>query len=401
MTELRRLPAARWLLPILALIVFVGGGSAVAAIAAAGHRAPAPPPVDRLLADVAQAHVNGLSGTVVQDSNLGLPELPGMGSDTNSSSLQSLISGSHTLRVWYDGPRHVRLAVLGQMGESDIIRNGQDLWVWSSSSKTASHRVLPDHAGPAGAPSAGEHARGPMREMTPQGAARMLLSKVDPTTKVTTGPNTTVASRPAWQLLITPRSSATLVGSVRIAIDTATHLPLRVQVFPRGAGKPAFDVGYTSFDPTAPSSSVFRFNPPAGTKVTQQTGPLFGGLLAPGLRPGMHSDLGPGTGHAMKPGTLQRLHAHPMMPTAGQAPRVVGSGWDTVVVTRAPADMSGQDGQGGQLGAILKTLPQVHGSWGSGRLLQGSLFSVLLTDSGQVAAGAVPPSALYSALEAR
>jgi outer membrane lipoprotein-sorting protein len=318
--------------------------------------------------------------------------------DANSSSLQSLISGSHTLRVWYDGPRHVRLAVLGQMGESDVVRNGRDLWVWSSSSKTASHRVLPDHAGPAGAPSAGEHARGPMREMTPQGAARMLLRKVDATTRVTTGPNTTVASRPAWQLLVTPRSGSTLVGSVRIAIDTATHLPLRVQVFPRGSAKPAFDVGYTSFDPTAPSSSVFRFNPPAGTKVTRQAGPLLGGLLGPGMRPGMHPEMGPGAGHAMKPGTFQRLHAHTMLPNAAQAPRVVGSGWDTVVVTRAPGGMSGQ---AGQLGAILKSLPEVHGSWGSGRLLQGSLFSVLLTDSGQVAAGAVPPSALYSALEGK
>jgi hypothetical protein len=47
---------------------------------------------------------------------------------------------------------------------------------------------------------------------------------------------------------------------------------------------------------------------------------------------------------------------------------------------------------------VLKSLPTVSGSWGSGTLLRSALFSVVLTDDGRVAIGAVPPSVLYDAL---
>jgi outer membrane lipoprotein-sorting protein len=378
---------ARWLVPIVAAVVFIGGGSAVAAITTSGHRAPAPPPVSKLLADVGQAHLSGLSGTIVQKSNLGLPDLPGIGGQ-NSSDLESLVSGSHTLRVWYAGRQHVRLALLGQFGESDVVRNGTDLWVWNSKARTAVHRTIPEQARPGRMmrPHPG------VRDMTPQGAARALLRVVGKTTQVTTGPNTTVANRPAWQLVLTPRSHTTLVGSVHVAIDTATKVPTRLQVFPRGSNDPAFDVGYTSFDPTSPSMSVFRFNPPPGTKVTTKPGPLFGGMLGQ-----------PMPGQQMRQQMRQHMRQHmgqhmgrQPTPDANARPRIVGSGWDTVVVT-PPSGQAATKAQG-ELGTLTKALPKVSGSWGSGHLLQGRLFSVLITDGGQVAAGAVPPSQLYAAL---
>jgi hypothetical protein len=49
------------------------------------------------------------------------------------------------------------------------------------------------------------------------------------------------------------------------------------------------------------------------------------------------------------------------------------------------------------LQSILGSLPQVSGTWGSGRLLQSALFSVLLTDDSRVIAGAVAPELLYQA----
>jgi hypothetical protein len=54
-----------------------------------------------------------------------------------------------------------------------------------------------------------------------------------------------------------------------------------------------------------------------------------------------------------------------------------------------------------QLMAVLQALPRVSGAWGSGRLLNGTLFSVVLTDDGRMAVGAVPASQLYAALLAR
>jgi hypothetical protein len=44
---------------------------------------------------------------------------------------------------------------------------------------------------------------------------------------------------------------------------------------------------------------------------------------------------------------------------------------------------------------LLATTP-VHGSWGSGRLLQTKLLSVLITSKGQILAGAVTPAMLYA-----
>ena len=51
------------------------------------------------------------------------------------------------------------------------------------------------------------------------------------------------------------------------------------------------------------------------------------------------------------------------------------------------------------LGRIDQVLAYVgmSGDWGSGRLLTGRLFSVLLTDDGRVVAGAVAPETLYEA----
>ena len=50
---------------------------------------------------------------------------------------------------------------------------------------------------------------------------------------------------------------------------------------------------------------------------------------------------------------------------------------------------------------MLNLLPKVSGTWGSGHLLSGTLFSAVLTDDGRVAIGAVAPAQLYAALAAK
>jgi hypothetical protein len=72
-----------------------------------------------------------------------------------------------------------------------------------------------------------------------------------------------------------------------------------------------------------------------------------------------------------------------------------------VLALRLPQDAQDTKGSGrggnGSLDAFLGVLPQVQGSWGSGRLLQSRLFSVLLTDDGRVLAGAVDREQLLAA----
>jgi outer membrane lipoprotein-sorting protein len=367
-TSILRSRHARWVVPAVAVVAFVGAGPLVAAVTADAHGSLPPRTAAQLLVDVQHAKLTALSGTVVETTDLGLPALPSIGGEGgDAASFSSLVSGSHTLRVWYDGPNRIRLALLGQLGESDLVRNGTDLWSWSSKSNTATHWTVP----------AGEHGptMGPTgtagQGTTPQAAAEAALKAINPSTLVATDPTATVAGRPAYVLSLVPRDARSLVGSVRIAIDGKTHIPTRVQVFARGASTPAFQVGYTSFTTSRPSASVFGFSPPPGATVKQGSHPSA----------------------TREP----RMKAH----DHGSAPQVVGQGWTSVLVSHVPSDATQGTGGPGSLGALLGHLPTVTGSWGSGHLLRSSLFSAVLTDDGRIAVGAVPPQLLYDALARR
>src|ERR1019366_190960 len=48
---------------------------------------------------------------------LGVPQLPGAG---NPNSITALLAGSHTIKVWYADPTHIRLAIPVSMSETDV-----------------------------------------------------------------------------------------------------------------------------------------------------------------------------------------------------------------------------------------------------------------------------------------
>src|SRR5690348_9454706 len=217
MSLFSRLPVLRWLVPLVTAVLLLGGGWALTQISAAASSGLKPRTAAQLLADVQRAHLDGLSGTIVQKSDLGLPSLPDTGG-SGSSQLSSLITGTHTLRVWYSGPHWARVALLGTLGESDVIWNGTDLWTWSSKTQTATHQTvqLPQHS---------EHSSSgqlPEGVTTPQAAAKAALAAISPTTKVFTSGTAHVAGRAAYELVLEPRDPGSLIGQVRIAVDGAT-----------------------------------------------------------------------------------------------------------------------------------------------------------------------------------
>lgn len=279
MTLLSRVPALRWLAPFAVVAVLLGGTAAVRGISTAAARSTDLPArtAAQLLADVSQARVDGMSGTIVQTADLGIPALPttGLGGST-SSELSSMISGTHTLRVWYAGESMIRLSLLGTLGESDIIRNGSDIWTWSSSANTATHRVLP-----AGAKGAAPQATD--LPATPQQLAEQAVKAIEPSTTVTVSSNAVVAGRPAYELVLTPKDSRSLVAGVRIAVDGTQHIPTRVQVMATGKADPAFEVAFTAIDFGQPDAAQFRFNPPPGVKVTESGKLGFPGSPTAGL----------------------------------------------------------------------------------------------------------------------
>jgi outer membrane lipoprotein-sorting protein len=389
MSIFERNPALRWTVPAVTAVALVGGGSAIGGVRAIADAGLPARTAAQLLVDVQQARLDGLSGTVVQKSDLGLPDLPiaGASGGTGSSDLTSLVSGTHTMRVWFAGPDKARMALLGTLGESDVIRNGQDVWVWASQEKTATHYVLPTHD------AAGKSATGPDQSAlptptdlptSPQDAAEKALAAITPSTEVTTSGTATVAGRSAYELVLKPKEATSLVAQVRVAIDGTEHVPLRVQVFAKSVADPVFEVAFSAVDFARPDAAQFAFNPPSGTTVTDGT---IGSNPAAGST---------------------------KTPNSADMPKVVGKGWGTVLVAKMPVpdastggstDTSGSDGATAdksiaQLMKLVTLLPKVSGSWGSGHLMAGTVFSALLTDDGRIVVGAVTPEGLYAAMAA-
>ena len=377
----------RWLVPVTA--VAVTGGVIAGMQIPVAQATPALPAktLAQLLAQVdSTAKMPPLTGTVVETTSLGLPQLPQLG---NPTSLSSLITGSHTVKVYYDSPQHFRLAVPQSLSETDVIRDGNKLWVWDSTRNavteyTWSKGTLKHNAKRV-------QAQLPtMPALTPQQAADEVLKAVGKTTLVSVRSNVLVAGEPAYQLVLAPRDKRSLVGKVVIAIDGKYDVSLRLQVFAKNATSPAFQVGYTDISFVTPAQANLQFTPPPGAKLT------------------VHNL---GTGHA----TSQQGSSVPDTGFGGY-----GSGWLTVVEfpqsalnqalgvpgqgggTPAPGTpQTGMGALGGEGAAVLNSLigaaKPVHGPWGSGTLLTTSLMSMLITN-GNIYIGAVQPSVLYAAV---
>ncbi|GAB1691642.1 LolA family protein [Krasilnikovia sp. M28-CT-15] len=365
-------PAMRWLVPTAAAVVVIGGGAAAGTIVASADPSLPERSAAQLLVDVHNAHVDGLSGTIVQTADLGLPALPGL--TAGNTDLTKMVTGNNSARVWYAGKDRMRVAAQTMLGETDVIRNGQDVWLWRSKDNTATHVTLPrdgadtPKALPSGIPS------------TPQEAADAALAAIDPTTQVSTTGAAKVAGRDAYELVLAPRDTASLLGQVRLAIDAKTHIPLRVDVYAKDATAPAVRVAFQQISFTAPDPEQFVFNPPAGAKVSN-------------AKP--HAD----AEHGKAPLGAKPPAGAPKATAAGAEPTVIGKGWTSVLVAKLPDGWQKQagakQGETAMVGAVLDSLPKVSGTWGSGRLLSSTLFSALLTDDGRVLVGAVAPDRLY------
>ena len=370
----------RWAVPITALAVTGGivAGLQIPA-AQASPALPARTPAQLLAQVSADAKMPPLTGTVVETTSLGLPSLPQTG---NPTSLSSLITGSHKMNIYYGSPQHFRLQVPQSLSETDVIRDGNKLWLWESTRNSVTGFTWPKGAL--------KHAQKepPTPVLTPQQAADAVLKAVGKTTTVRVQANVLVAGEPAYQLVLAPKDSRSLIGEVMIAVDGKYGFPLQVQVFAKGAKSPAFQVGYTqlSFVTPAPANLTFTSPPGATVKVVNL-----------------------GTGHATK------SSGAPTSATTGFG--TYGSGWLTVAAlpqkdlmggiggsaaSAPPASSSAGTGAlGGNsqevLNALVGAAKPVSGPWGSGTLLRTSVMSMLIT-GGEVYIGAVQPSVLYAAV---
>ena len=394
----------RWLLPAgIAAAIAVASVATTAAANASAQPKLAAKTAAQLLVAVENASPPGLSGTIVETAKLGLPDISGLVGNTGGSglSLATLVTGSNTMNVWYAGQDRQRFALLGQLSENDLIHNGTDLWSYDSTTRTVTHKTLTKDASgkvPTSVASAAP-------SLDPQTAAEKALAAIDPTTAVIVDRTARVAGRAAYQLQLLPKDTRSLIGSVQIAIDAATSVPLRVQIFAAGATSPAFQVGFTSVSFNVPNASVFEFVPPAGASVEQDTAPFadslrnsaFGGDSSLVVRTRTNGkDLGP-KGALVTPA--------PPVPTNLNSPRKVtelGKGWTTVVkITNAmPANIAPLSGPQPSSGPLSSSAPQItirrHSPLDDiatpvpgGRLITTALLSIFIADDGTLYVGPV------------
>ena len=219
----------------------------------------------------------------------------------------------------------------------------------------------------------------------------MALEAIDPTTEVTTSGVGTVAGRDAYELVLTPRDPETLVARVTLSMDAETNVPLRVRVYSTAIPDPAFEVGFSSVDYSTPDASLFEFTPPPGATVTEHSADDTAGMKESGATnaelPRSRADRGGrGLEHCRDHGPAGRRAGRPRR---GRDSRAQSEG------------RMGRDEAAGTALALIEALPAESGAWGTGRVLRGTLFSVILTDDGRVAIGAVSPEALGAALAAQ
>ncbi|NUS16556.1 MAG: DUF2092 domain-containing protein [Streptomyces sp.] len=399
--------ALRYAVPVAVVGVTAATVGLVPALADSGDPSLPQLSAEQILTKVAASDTQTVDGTVKLTTNLGLPSAlsattasglfggaaapPVLGSpDASRAEPQrqfvQLLVGSHTLHVSADGPDRQKISIIQPAAEYSLIHDGTQVWAYDSSSNSAYHMTTPAKDAKAEQP----QQRPEDFPATPQDAARQILKAADGTAAITSDGTARVAGHSAYELLIRPQNAKdTTIGSIRIAVDAKTGVPLKLTVDAKGGGKPVFEVGYTRVSFAKPAASTFHFTPGKGVKVTEG------------------SDAG-------------KNESRDSMSGLGR-PTYIGSGWDSIAVFKDKSPLplgarskagntpdavkhgrhgrpgGGQDGMGALLGGFGK---QVTGSFGSGTLFHTRLVNVLITQDGTVYAGAVDESALTAAASA-
>ncbi|WP_163276185.1 hypothetical protein [Cellulomonas iranensis] len=400
---------AAWAVPAVA-VVAVGAAFAAPPLLASADTAGLPTvQPDELVTRVLEAEPQALSGTVVHTARLGLPDLSLV--QVGGADPVSLLGGSTTLRVWTDGEARSRVSLLGTASEYSAVTDGTQAWTYSSSDDEVVHYALSRQDAARAQALRDDPPTPPADLPTPAELGRQALERAQQDATVSVDAATKVAGRDAYQVVVTPTSTTTLVGRIVVAVDARTWTPLRVQVWSSDdAQTPALEVGFTDVTFAAPADSVLTFTPPPGAQVREVTVPL--------------PDDATLAAHGDVPSTLPDDPADAPLP---DGVTVTGTGWDAVVEV---SDVDVAALLAGDPSAVA-SLPDVEKSFGGGeganqlfdqfmgegdgppvaldtatlydqlttpveggRALQSSLLSVLVLDDGRVLAGAVPVDTL-------
>jgi hypothetical protein len=202
------------------------------------------------------------SGYAESDANFGLPALPAF------SSVTPLLDGVSRMRVWQAAPDRWRVDTLSDTGENDTYQAGDSTFVWDSGEQllTGIYGVqtvrLPRAA-----------------DLQPAALAVRIIDAAGAGATVSTLPPRRVAGQSAAGLEIRPAAPQSTIARADIWASPATGLPLRVEVFDRGAAQPALQTQFLQVGPWTPDAGILtpRYSP--GTGFTTTTPSDFSGVL--------------------------------------------------------------------------------------------------------------------------
>ena len=249
---------------LLAVIVIAGLSFGLVKAYAQGQELPVLTPAE-LLAQVAGVPESDLSVSgdfTITNDLLGPLSALNLGGE----GLGGLLQGGSG-RLWIEGEK-ARVDIFGRLGnDMSIYFDGKTVTVYDSAENSLTKYTLPADSA-CGTADSTPHTLPALPDL--QTSIAGALEKLAPTAALAVTGQESVAGRPCYVLTLTPNSDKSLFGSLRVAIDGETFVPLQLEVFGRGATEAVFFAGFTkvSYDPIA--EDIFTVPAPPGATVEEK-----------------------------------------------------------------------------------------------------------------------------------
>jgi hypothetical protein len=202
----------------------------------------------RILASAGESY----AGYAESNATFGLPPVAGL------TGLTSLLNGATKMRVWQAAPDRWRVDVLSDAGERDTYQlGGCRSYIWDSGDQLLTEvRGRQTYRLPRPA------------DLVPPALALRLLSEAGRQARYRVIAPVRVAGRSAAGLRVTPTDPASAIGRVDIWADPSSGLPLLVEIFGRGPGRPALESQFFQVSSWHPDQRTLTPVRAAGTGFT-------------------------------------------------------------------------------------------------------------------------------------
>ena len=267
----------RWLV-VLAVVATLGAVPVLVAHVPLGSAADAAALLTRMRASADRPY----AGYAESSGSLALPA-----SDVLDD-VSTLLGSRTQVRVWWRAANDWRVDTLTPTGESDQYAVDIGTAVWDSEDNRMSY----------GEADLGQVRLPRSRDAVPPELAARLLSRAT-ADRVTSLPSRLVAGRVAEGLRFRPDDPLGSIERVDVWSDGGSGIPVRVDVYGRGAQVPAVSSTFLNFSATTPDPSATRFVPPAGARLAR----------------GRRFDLVRVVGRVPDPGLPQDLLGYSRLPT--------------------------------------------------------------------------------------